>query len=90
MNVLKTTNNNTLKTAFKVSELAGGTLVRAKTRPYLEPTVYVVLCHQPNSARIGAVSIMTGGYLSPDTMVDVVSEGEEITFTAGRPTLISE
>jgi hypothetical protein len=33
---------------------------------------------------------MTGGYLSPDTMVDVVSEGEEITFTAGRPTLISE
>ena len=68
----------TEKNRSKVEELEGGTLVRWSGMPY------IVLLYDNNASRIGAVSLYDGGYLSPETLVEVIPAGDVLTITVGE------
>ncbi len=61
----------------KVKDFEGGTLVR------YSGGIYVVLLWNNNMSQIGAVSLADGGYLNPDTIVEVVPAGDIVTITVG-------
>jgi hypothetical protein len=73
----KTTSRVKISTK-KVEDLKGGTLVRWSGKPY------VVLLYDKNPAGIGAVALEDGGYLTPDTIVEVIPAGEVFTITVGE------
>lgn len=60
----------------RVETLEGGTLVR------YSGTIYIVLLWK-NHAKIGAVSLYDGGYLTPETLVEVIPAGDVLTITVG-------
>ena len=62
----------------RVETLEGGTLVR------YSDTIYIVLLYDNNASRIGAVSLYDGGYLSPETLVEVIPAGDVLTITVGE------
>lgn len=68
----------------KVKDLPGGTLVKWYNVYDDSTEVYMVVLYKNNSAGIGAVSILDGGYLFPDTEVEVLTKGETITITCGE------
>lgn len=72
----------TLRKLQKVSDIAGGTLVRYYYQTSdLPPMLFVVSAKKHEV--IGALSIENGNYLTPDARVEVVPSGEIITVTAG-------
>ena len=79
MNTIKSKSRVPVKS--KVKDLPGGTLVKWYAEYDNKPEFYVVVRYKNNSADIGAVSIFDGGYLLPDTEVEVLTKGETITVT---------
>jgi hypothetical protein len=73
--------SNPLPSKVKVETLEGGTLVRSSIMG--EERIYVVLVNKSNPARITAVSLVDGGYLSPGSLVVPMKSGEKATITAG-------
>ena len=65
-----------------VSSLKGGQLVLWDDYNEKE-TVYVVVNYKSNQAGLAAISLVDGGFLSPETLVTPLEEGETITVVAG-------
>ena len=63
-----------------VNNFEGGTLV---TYGESAQNVYIVLCFSSNSSGIGAVNIVTGGFLSPTALVTALPKGEVLEITVG-------
>jgi hypothetical protein len=70
--------STTRKPNGKVKDLKNGSIVR------WGGGFYVVLLYMANASQIGAVSLQDGGYLTPDTVVEIVPAGDVLTLTVGE------
>ena len=64
---MNTITTESLAKAVEVGSLPGGTYARGMG--IISDGIYLVLASRPNSARIAAVNIKTGGYLVEHTLV---------------------
>ena len=64
---MNTITTESLAKAVEVGSLPGGTYARGLG--IISDGIYIVLANRPNSARITAVNIKTGGYLAEHTPV---------------------
>lgn len=77
MPVNTVTSNAKPPKSSRVEDLAGGTLVKWDGKPY------VILIYDNNVSHIGAVSLVDGGYITPETLVTVIPAGEILTIVVG-------